>query len=95
MIRQTEENNKKHMNYKPTYTQEEVEEVVKWFETHRFEQDLDLGHGIHIRSLDTALHQFIHVARTQYANRTFSGQIQMLFNIRDELIRQDKVIGEK
>lgn len=83
------------MEYKTTFTKEEIDEIASWFETHRCEQDIDLGGGIHIRELDTALKQLLHIARTKYENRVFSGQIFLLFRIRDELLKQGKVIGEK
>lgn len=83
------------MEYKPTYTKEEIDELTQWFETHRCEQDLDMGHGLHIRALDTTTKQLVYIARTQHTNRVFSGSIAMLFRIRDELIRQNKVLGEK
>jgi hypothetical protein len=83
------------MDYKPTFTKEEIEDIIQWFSTHKLEQDIDLGNGVHIRELDTALKQLVHIARTRYDNRVFSGQIYMLFKIKDELIKQGKVLGEK
>lgn len=80
--------------YQPVYTKEEIDELVNWFETHRYEQDIELGQGIHIRQLDTTLKQFCFIARNQYSNRTFSGPIHTLFRIREELIKQNKVIQE-
>ncbi len=83
------------MEYKPTYTKEEIEEVIAWFQTHQCEQDIDMGGGIHIRELSKTLEQLFHIARTQHENRVFSGQIYFLFRIRDELLKQNNVIGEK
>ncbi|MDO5482300.1 MAG: hypothetical protein Q4F47_04600 [Bacteroidaceae bacterium] len=83
------------MEYKPTFTKEEIEDIIHWFATHKLEQDIDLGNGIHIRELDTALKQLTHIAKTRHDNRVFSGQIYMLFKIKDELIKQGKVLGEK
>ena len=83
------------MEYKPTFTKEEIEEIIHWFATHKLEQDIDLGNGVHIRELDTALKQLTHIAKTRHDNRVFSGQIYMLFKIKDELIKQGKVLGEK
>ncbi|MBR2630857.1 MAG: hypothetical protein IKD25_04940 [Bacteroidaceae bacterium] len=83
------------MEYKPTFTKEEIEDIIHWFATHKLEQDIDLGNGVHIRELDTALKQLTHIAKTRHDNRVFSGQIYMLFKIKDELIKQGKVLGEK
>lgn len=79
------------MTYKPTYTKEEVEELVKWFDTHKYEKEVDLGHGIFIRDIQTALPPMRNIALAKYENRCFSGQIQLLFRIREELIKQGKV----
>ncbi len=81
--------------YKPTYTKEEVDELIKWFETHTYEKELQLVSGVHIKDLDNTLPQMLHVVRTQYENRNYSGQIHLTFKIRDELIKQNKVTGEK
>lgn len=80
------------MTYKPTYTQEEVEELVNWFDTHKYENELDLGQGIHIVDMKTTIPPMRNIALTKYNNRTFSGQIQLLFRIREEIIKQGKVI---
>lgn len=79
------------MTYKTSYTKEEVEELVNWFDTHTYEHEVDLGHGIRVCDITVTLDQMKNIALTQYENRTFSGQIQMLFRIRDELIKQGKV----
>ena len=83
------------MEYKATYTKEEVDELVTWFDTHTYEQSIDLGSGISIPNVSTTVKQMSHIARTKYDNRRFSGQIFVLFRIREELIKQNKVLGEK
>lgn len=83
------------MEYKTSYTKEEVEELANWFATHNFEKELDMGSGIYIEDLQTALPPMLHIVRNKYGNRTFSGQIHLAFRIREELIKQNKVIGEK
>lgn len=80
------------MNYKPAYTKEEVEELVNWFDTHKYDKEVDLGHGIYISDVSATLTPMRNIALAKYENRTFSGQIQMLFKIREELIRQGKVV---
>ena len=80
------------MTYKPTYTKEEVEELVNWFDTHKYENGLDLGQGIYIGNISATLIPMRNIALNKYDNRTFSGQIQILFRIREELIKQGKVI---
>lgn len=83
------------MEYKPTYTKEEVDELVQWFAAHTFENEVDLGDGIYISDLQRTLPPMLHIAQTKHDSRTFSGQICMAFKIREELIKQNKVTGEK
>ena len=80
------------MDYKSAYTKEEVEELVKWFETHKYANELDLAPGLRIADMQTTLIQMRNIALSKYENRTFSGQIRMFFRIREELIKQGKVI---
>lgn len=80
------------MEYKPTFTKEEIDELVEWFNTHKYEQAVDLGNGISTANLVETLKPMIRIAQTKYDNRTFSGQIHVLFQIRDTLIRQGKVL---
>lgn len=79
------------MGYKPTYTKEEVEELNNWFATHTFENELDLGGGIYIEDLRKTLPPMLHIAMNRYDSRTFSGQVHLVFKIREELIKQNKV----
>ena len=83
------------MEYKPTYTKEEIDELVNWFTSHTFEKEMDMGHGIYLNDVEKAIAPLMHMARTQYENRNYSGSIHFLFRIRDELIKQNKVTGEK
>ena len=82
------------MEYKPTYTKEEVAELENWFATHTFEKELDMGDGIYIEDVQTTIVPMLNVARTKYENRNFSGQICFLFKMREELLKQNKVRSE-
>lgn len=79
------------MNYKPTYTKEEVEELVNWFDNHKYANEVDLGYGLYVGNVAFTLNHMRNIALTKYENRSFSGQVQLLFKIREELIKQDKV----
>lgn len=83
------------MEYKTTYTKEEIDELDNWFKTHEYEQELDMGHGIYIANVNETVPPMMHTAKTQHENKVFSGQIQLLFKIRQALIDQNKVKGEK
>ena len=83
------------MEYKPTYTKEEVAELENWFATHTFEKELDMGDGIYIEDVQTTIVPMLNVARPKYENRNFSEQICFLFKMREELLKQNKVTGEK
>ncbi len=73
------------MEYKLTYTKEEVKQLENWFATHTFEKELDMGGGLFIKDLDLTIPPMLHVARTQYDNKTFSGQIHQLYRIKEML----------
>ena len=79
------------MEYKTSYTKEEVDELLNWFSTHEFEGELDMGGGIKIPDVKVALPPMLYIVREKYEYRTFSGQIHKAFRIREELIRQNKV----
>ena len=83
------------MEYKSSFTKEEIDELEQWFATHEFEQEIDLGSGIHISHVDETLKPTLHIAHAKHDNRAFSGQIHILFKIKEELIKQNKVKGEK
>lgn len=79
------------MEYKTTYTQEEVNELTQWFEDHVYEGEVDLGHGLFISNVKSTIAPILHIAQKKRENRTFSGQIALAFRIKEELIRQGKV----
>ncbi len=83
------------MEYQTSFTKEEIDELAQWFATHECEQEIDLGNGIHINHLDETLRPMLHIARMKHDNRAFSGQIHVLFKIKEELLKQNKVKGEK
>ncbi len=83
------------MEYKSTYTKEEILELRHWFDTHTYEKELDMGGGIFIPDVDKTLNPMFMTAMKHYENKTFSGQIRQLFRIREELIKQNKVTGEE
>ena len=83
------------MKYKPTYTKEEINELVNWLTSHTFEKEMDMGHGVYLNDVEQAIGPLMHMARTQYENRNYSGAIHFLALIQDELIKQNKVTGEK
>ena len=72
-----------------------MEELVNWFATHTFEKELDLGGGLYIKDVEATIPPMVHIAMTKYDNKTFSGQIHQLYRIKEELLKQNKVTGEK
>lgn len=81
------------MEYKATYTKEEVDELMEWFSNNEYENAVDIGHGQHIMDVKKCVNALRHTTTTQYTNSTFSGSICVLFKIREELIKQGKVKG--
>lgn len=79
------------MEFKSRYTKEETAELVQWFESHEYENELRIDKAQYIIDLKKSLKQFTHIALTQYDNPNFAGFICNLFKIREELIKQGKV----
>lgn len=79
------------MEYKATYNKEEVEELIEWFRTHEYENEVDLGEGQRINDIKKCVNALTHTTLTQHTNTTFSGSICNLFRIREELIKQGKI----
>ena len=48
------------MEYKATYTKEEVEELIEWFSTHEYENEIDLGEGQLIKDLKKCVKALTH-----------------------------------
>lgn len=81
------------MEYKPTYTKEEVEELIGWFDSNDYDNEVDLGQGQYIKDVKKCANALKHTTLTQHNNPTFSGSINVLFKIRETLIEQGKVKG--
>ncbi len=79
------------MTYKRTYTKQEVDELFHWFDTHEYENEINLTPGLKGANVKLLVEQTRYIAQTKYDNPTYSGQIQLVFHLRDELIRQGKV----
>lgn len=80
------------MEYKTNYTQDELNELFKWFETHKYENQINLGQGINVIDVKLCVLSSINQIKTHPDNVTFSGLAFKLFKLRDELINQGKVI---
>jgi hypothetical protein len=76
--------------YKPQYSEEEINELLSWFDKHQFEGSIDLGKGEKVLDLKKAIGGLTHIARNYNQNPNFSGEIHTLFHLRDELIRQGR-----
>ena len=74
------------MEFKPTYTKKEVEELVAWFENNEYPHSINLGNGIKIEDMEKTVKQLSHLALTQHENRNFCGPITMLFQIREKIL---------
>jgi hypothetical protein len=79
------------MEFKKTYTKEEIGELAKWFETHEYEDEVVFGEGMRATNLRTNIQRMMTMAWEQHENPCFAGQIWNIFNIREALIKQGKV----
>jgi hypothetical protein len=75
------------MKYKRTYTKQEAEALIQWFDQHKSEQVVDMGHGLVIRDIAKLVAQSRNVVLKKYDNPTYSGQIQLLFNLQEQMIK--------
>lgn len=78
------------MEYKKTYTTEELREVIHWFEERkeRLPQSLRLDKGTFIPDLPLTAGYYVAIARKHYANPTYGAQIWMLFKMHDRLLEE-------
>lgn len=72
------------MEYKPQYSEEEVQELLRWVEENRdaLPQSLELGKEIRIPDLRRTVDAYHDMALTHGTDRFFSGQIYTLMRIR-------------
>lgn len=83
------------MEYKRTYKKDEVQELYQWFDSHQFESEIELGFGVSVKNAQEMVENSRHIVLEKFDNATYSGQIQLLFHLREELIKQGKVKGEE
>lgn len=76
------------MEYKNTYTEEDIKELYKWFDEQHYDNAVELGHGIDVKDVKLLVDGSRSVAFSQYDNPTYSGQIHFLFMVRDALIKK-------
>jgi len=79
------------MDYKKTYTKEEAEELLRWFDSHECDQEVDLGHGLVVKDFKKLVSQSRNILEKKYGNTTYSGQIQFLYRLQEEMIRKGLV----
>lgn len=73
------------MDYKKRYTPEEIKEVAEWFKNHKEQmpQSLDVDKATHIPNFPSTVNSYIDIAQAHMDNATYSGQIYLLFKMRD------------
>jgi len=81
------------MEFKTTYTLEEIEELVNWFKTCKHEGELNLGEGEIIKDFNKAVEQLSSLAIRYYDNPNFLGSIHNLIKIRNK-IEEENSKGE-
>ena len=79
------------MEYKRTYTKEEAEEIIRWFDAHECNQEVDLGHGLVVENIKHLINQSRNIVLKKYDNPTYSGQIQFLYHLQEVMIEKGLV----
>lgn len=71
------------MAFKPTYTKEDSEELLRWIDTNPTGH-VDLGHGVKIKHIEYYLKNAVGTIKKQYDNPSYSGFFYDLFRVKDE-----------
>lgn len=73
------------MEYKKLYSQEEIDELIAWFEAHKEDlpKSLDVDKATHMADFRSTVKNYMDIARLHRENATYSGQIYFLFQMRD------------
>ncbi len=73
------------MEYKKLYSQEEIDEITVWFESHKDQlpESLDVDKATHMSNFRQTVSSYIDIARLHRENATYSGQIYFLFQMRE------------
>lgn len=79
------------MEYKPTYTEDDIKELKEWFSSHEYENEIDMGLGIKVLDIKLFVENSMNVVTKYHKNATYSGIIYKLFLLREALIQQGKV----
>ncbi len=79
------------MEYKRSYSQEEVHELYGWFKDFKYEGPVDIGHGQFVKNAKDTVNRIIMQTEGNIDNPIYSGMIHQLGIIKDELIRQGLV----
>ena len=80
------------MEYKAKYTNEELNELFQWFESHKYENQVELGFGEKVVDVKHCVTNMITNIKSNPHHVTFSGLAYKLFCIREALIEQNKVL---
>ena len=75
------------MEFKSHYTKEEIEEAEAWLQERwdKLPSDFQLDEATKITDLKRTLENLIHIAKELHHNPTYTGQIILLFKIKDKL----------
>lgn len=75
---------------KNTYTEEEIEELKKWFESQQLPEELALDKATYIPNLQDTLDRLLEQANLCCGNPKMQGCIILLERIREKLVSQSK-----
>ena len=75
---------------KNTYTEEEIEELKKWFESQQLPEELALDKATYIPNLRDTLDRLLEQANLCCGNPKMQGCIIPLERIREKLVSQSK-----
>lgn len=78
---------KEIMDYKKHYTNEELDELISWFDSHKehLPKSLQMDKATYIKDLDKTLKLYLEIEKRHKDNDTYGGQIYHMFMMRDAI----------
>lgn len=78
------------MEYKKHYSEEEINDVRTWFETHKdhLPDTLQMDKATFIKNLNHTVSLYLDIAEKHKDNETYAAQIHHLFMMRDAIREQ-------
>lgn len=84
------------MEYKKTYSPEELEDIISWTTTNmnRLPKSLQLDKATFIPDLKQTMKNYIEICQVHAENPTYGAQIRHIFMMREKLLEDNLLLPE-